>query len=196
MTSAPAPIRRRLRPEDRRRQILAAAADLFGARGYDGGSVDAIGARIGISGAAIYRHFARKQDILVALLDQAVSRALIDLEAVQQSAEAPEARLALFTAQLVRHAESGRGLLQLIHAGSAELDAGDRAQVKAIGDRLIAPWAAAIRAARPALAPAAAELRVRACFAVLGGLANSFPSAFGDDRQAELRHLLLAMLQA
>ncbi|MDB5736465.1 MAG: hypothetical protein JWO65_133, partial [Sphingomonas bacterium] len=47
MISPPAPVRRRLRPEERRQQILAAAADLFGTRGYDGGSVDAIGARVG-----------------------------------------------------------------------------------------------------------------------------------------------------
>src|ERR1700712_1904402 len=173
-----APARRRLRPEERRLQILAAAADLFGARGYDGGSVDAIGARIGISGAAIYRHFARKQDILVALLDQAVSRALDDLEAVQLPAERPDARLALFVAHLLRHAEGEQAVLQLVHTGSAELDTDDKAQVRAIGDRLIVHWLAALREARPSLSAEAAELRVRACFAVLGGLANSFPGAF------------------
>jgi AcrR family transcriptional regulator len=196
MISPPAPVRRRLRPEERRQQILAAAADLFGTRGYDGGSVDAIGARVGISGAAIYRHFARKQDILVALLDQAVSRALADLESVRLSAEAPEARLALFVAHLLRHAEGEQAVLQLVHTGGAELDTGDRAHVKAIGDRLIIHWLAALRDARPSLSPGAAELRVRACFAVLGGLANSFPSAFQDERRPELHGLVLALLQA
>ena len=49
---------------DRRTQILSEAAILFAERGFHGVSVHDIGAACGISGPAIYRHFAGKDDLL------------------------------------------------------------------------------------------------------------------------------------
>jgi hypothetical protein len=46
--------------------------------------------------------------------------------------------------------------------------------MRAIGDRLIVHWLAALRVARTSLTPVASELRVRASFAALGGLATVF----------------------
>ncbi|WP_243058404.1 TetR/AcrR family transcriptional regulator [Nocardioides sp. SR21] len=52
----------------RRDQILATAADLFAARGFHGVSVVDIGAACGISGPALYKHFASKQAVLAEML--------------------------------------------------------------------------------------------------------------------------------
>ena len=52
----------------RREQILATAADLFAARGFHGVSVDDLGAACGISGPALYRHFASKDAVLAEML--------------------------------------------------------------------------------------------------------------------------------
>lgn len=56
--------------------ILAAAARLFYARGYDAVGVDEIGAAAGVTGPAIYRHFDGKEDVLIALFDSAMDRLL------------------------------------------------------------------------------------------------------------------------
>ncbi|MFD6141218.1 TetR/AcrR family transcriptional regulator, partial [Promicromonospora sp. NPDC060271] len=48
----------------RRQQILSTAADLFAARGFHGVSMGDIGAAVGVSGPALYKHFAGKEDIL------------------------------------------------------------------------------------------------------------------------------------
>jgi len=52
--------------------ILAAAADLFYERGFAAVGVDEIGARAGVTGPAIYRHFSGKDEILAALFEQAL----------------------------------------------------------------------------------------------------------------------------
>ena len=56
------------RPQDRRSQILATAADLFAARGFHGVSVADLGAACGISGPALYKHFPSKQAMLAEML--------------------------------------------------------------------------------------------------------------------------------
>ena len=60
----------------RRELLLAAAADLFAAKGYHAVGIDDIGAAAGISGPGVYRHFAGKQALLEALCDRAMSRML------------------------------------------------------------------------------------------------------------------------
>jgi AcrR family transcriptional regulator len=56
----------------RDRQILDAAAALFYEKGFHGVSVDEIGERVGISGPALYRHFAGKDEILATLFNEAM----------------------------------------------------------------------------------------------------------------------------
>ena len=53
------------RPSNRRDLILGAAIHLFHERGYHATGVDDIGEAVDVSGPAIYRHFASKEDILV-----------------------------------------------------------------------------------------------------------------------------------
>ncbi|WP_026821190.1 TetR/AcrR family transcriptional regulator [Arthrobacter castelli] len=52
----------------RRRALLAAAADLFAARGFNGVSIEDLGAAAGVSGPAVYRHFTGKHAVLASLL--------------------------------------------------------------------------------------------------------------------------------
>src|SRR5919206_706442 len=52
----------------RREQILRAAAQLFAERGSRNVGVDDVGAAVGVTGPAIYRHFAGKDAILAEML--------------------------------------------------------------------------------------------------------------------------------
>ena len=49
-------------------EILEIAVGLFAARGYHGVSMDDIGAAAGVTGPALYHHFAGKEAMLVAAL--------------------------------------------------------------------------------------------------------------------------------
>jgi len=56
---------RATRAHDRPEQVRAAALELFAAQGYRGTTVDEIGARAGIRGPSVYKHFRSKQELLV-----------------------------------------------------------------------------------------------------------------------------------
>src|SRR5687768_3233831 len=60
--------RRSPRQRSRREEILEIAVGLFAARGYHGVSMDDIGAAAGVTGPALYHHFAGKEAMLVAAL--------------------------------------------------------------------------------------------------------------------------------
>jgi AcrR family transcriptional regulator len=52
----------------RREQILAVAAQLFARHGFHGVSIADLGAAVGVSGPALYRHFPGKEALLAELL--------------------------------------------------------------------------------------------------------------------------------
>lgn len=54
----------------RREAIVDAATSLFDEVGYHAASMDEIGAAAGISGPGLYRHFASKDDLLIAVFDR------------------------------------------------------------------------------------------------------------------------------
>ncbi len=56
----------RLTSEDRREQILDAATDVFGERGFSGGTTDAIAQAAGVSQAYVVRMFGSKQELFIA----------------------------------------------------------------------------------------------------------------------------------
>jgi AcrR family transcriptional regulator len=60
-TGAPDGLRRR--PKDRKAQIARASAEAFSAQGYHAVSMETIAAKVGISAAALYRHYAGKYDL-------------------------------------------------------------------------------------------------------------------------------------
>src|SRR5882724_422865 len=53
----------RRRPKDRRAQIARASAEAFSTLGYYGVSMETIASRVGISAAALYRHYSSKYEL-------------------------------------------------------------------------------------------------------------------------------------
>jgi AcrR family transcriptional regulator len=68
--TAPAVVPATVRGRRRREAVLDAAEQLFLARGYLGTSMDELGAAAGITGPGLYRHFASKDALLMAVLDR------------------------------------------------------------------------------------------------------------------------------
>src|SRR5688572_24433177 len=78
------------RPTDRKTAIVAAAAELFAADGSAAVGIDDIGAAVGVTGPAIYRHFTGKDEVLAAVvLDATASIADAVEAAVERIGEAP-----------------------------------------------------------------------------------------------------------
>jgi AcrR family transcriptional regulator len=63
-------VKKRLAPEERRKLIVEAAGRLFGEHGYDGARLDAVAAAAGVTKPVLYRHFADKTALYLALLER------------------------------------------------------------------------------------------------------------------------------
>ena len=68
------------RPADRRDQILDAAAEAFGRRGFDGVTVAELAESVGVTAPALYRHFGAKDQILSAVTTGTLDRLVVVAE--------------------------------------------------------------------------------------------------------------------
>jgi AcrR family transcriptional regulator len=66
--------RRRLSPEDRRAELLALGADVFGKRPYDEVRIDEIAERAGVSRALMYHYFPDKRAFFAAVVKDEADR--------------------------------------------------------------------------------------------------------------------------
>jgi AcrR family transcriptional regulator len=84
----------------RREQILDRASELATEAGLGHLTMKRIAARVGFSEAAIYRHFATKQDLLLGLMDRLEAQLLVPIRAIADKRDRPPmARLQ----QIVQH---------------------------------------------------------------------------------------------
>lgn len=89
----------RTRPGSARQQILQAAGDLFFKQGYRAIGVDTVVEHSGVAKMTLYRHFASKDDLLVAYLQEANEQFWGWFESAASSAEGGREQLtAVFTA--------------------------------------------------------------------------------------------------
>lgn len=97
------PRRKRLSPDERRAQIVAAARSLFAAEGIEHVSMRKIAKRVGITQAAIYQHFENKEAIFFVIIEGFFTDMLAALEtAVAEEAE-PLSRLRRAMRAYVEH---------------------------------------------------------------------------------------------
>lgn len=78
----------RAEAHDARRELLAAAADVFSERGFHDASVDAVAERAGYSKGAVYWHFDGKDELFLALIEEHVDRPLREMVDLLESAPA------------------------------------------------------------------------------------------------------------
>lgn len=79
------------RPKDRKAQVTRAAAETFNAQGYPATSMQDIAAKVGISAAALYRHYPGKYELFVVVVEGIVE-ALVDSTAFVDEVSADEVR--------------------------------------------------------------------------------------------------------
>ena len=85
--------RRRVGRAERERQILDAAAAVFGERGYSAASMDLVAERVGVTKPVLYTHFGSKHGLLLACIARARAELLEVTSAAAASASTPEEML-------------------------------------------------------------------------------------------------------
>lgn len=91
----------------RQRELIAVAARLFAYRGYHAVGINDITAELGLTGPAFYRHYKSKDELLIAVLDEAISSHLEEVRdivsATPDSDEALDAIIAHHLAFVFDH---------------------------------------------------------------------------------------------
>lgn len=75
--------------EERKNEILDAASELFGQKGFDGTSTADILEKVGIARGTLYYHFKSKEDIMDALIARFSSRVFCDARAIAADKSTP-----------------------------------------------------------------------------------------------------------
>jgi TetR/AcrR family transcriptional regulator len=126
-TASAAPERKRPRPGERRVQILEALAQMLERPGAERVTTAALAARLGVSEAALYRHFASKAQMFEALIDFIESSLFGLIQQVGERDPAGPARAARIVAMVLQFGEKNPGMTRVM-AGDALVFENERLQ--------------------------------------------------------------------
>ena len=163
----------RRRPKDRKAQIARASAEAFSTLGFHGVSMEAIASRVGISAAALYRHYTGKyelfRDAVLGLGQQLVDCTEFADDAAMQD---PQAVLHRLIVSLIDTAMANRESGGLYRWEARFLRGDDQAtlisQMRTVHHRIQRP----LRAVRPELTPRQRWTLSTAVLSVVGSIVD------------------------
>ncbi len=181
---------------DRHGALLREAARLFAERGFSGVSLEDLGAAVGVSGPAVYRHFANKQALLGEILLRVSESLLSGGRDVVEGSSDPEATLAALVRFHVDFALTDADVIRVQDRDLASLADDDRHTVRRLQREYVDLWMAVLADILPGRDAADLRVRAHACF----GLINSTPHSMSGMRTAptddDVRGILESMAVA
>ena len=167
----PAATQRSQAKENRRQALLSSAAALFAVDGFNRVSLEDLGAAAGVSGPAVYRHFAGKQAVLGALL-LSVSQKLLDGgQRVIADSDGTAVALRRLVSFHVDFALSNPDVIRVQDQDFSNLADEDQAEVRTLQRNYVELWVDVLAGLHPDTEAAELRMRAHATF----GLINSTP---------------------
>lgn len=170
-----------------RDRVLVHAARLFALRGFHGTSIDDLGAACGISGPAVYRHFANKDAVLAQLLIGISQQLRDDGHALVSATGDPHELLDALIEFHLDFTTQQPDLIRVQDRDLANLSADAARTVRSLQRAYVETWVKALCMVRPELTQSVARVEVHATF----GLLNSTPHS-GTGPASRERLALLA----
>lgn len=187
----PATVREQ-RKAERRQQLLDAAASLFAERGFASVRLEDLGAAVGISGPAVYRHFPNKEAVLVELM-VGISEYLLDGgREVVGSRKVDEETVSALVDFHLDFAFETPAFIRIQDRDLQSLPEGARRKVRRMQREYVELWVATLGAVDPELNESDARTTAHAVF----GLINSTPYSAGRTPSRNARPVLRAMALA
>ena len=164
-SSAPvdAPLRKRPKPGERRVQILQALASMLEQPGSERITTAALASRLGVSEAALYRHFASKAQMFEALIDFIESSIFSLTNQLQEREPDQLSRVNKAARVVVQFAEKNPGMTRVM-VGDALVFEHERLQerMNLFFDKLEAQWRQLLREAGAASQTPTVDAQLRA----------------------------------
>ena len=174
---------------ERRQQLVHAATRLFAERGFRAVSMEDLAAEAGVSGPAVYRHFASKEALLADLLID-VSRTTPGTgNASDRRRRRPSRRCDSLIAFHTDFALRDRDLIRIQDHDFANLAAEDARTVSRLQRAYLEVWVEVLRQIDPTLSESVARTKIQAVF----GLLNSTPHSASHRDTETTRSILEAM---
>lgn len=180
---------------DRRASLLAQAARLFAQRGFDGVSLEDLGAAAGVRGPAVYRHFPSKQGVLAALLVEVSEHLRDGGAAVVAGAPNADAALRSLVRFHVAFALSNPDVIRVQDRDLESLAEEDRRSVRAAQRAYVELWVATLAELWPGADLAELRLRAQATFGLLNSTPHSVRGLPQDRVAPVLEEMALAALR-
>jgi len=194
----PAPTRKRPRPGERRQQILQTLAGMLEQPGAERVTTAALAARIGVSEAALYRHFASKAQMFEALIEFVEQSCMGLIRQVTDREPAGAVQAGRIVALILQFAEKNPGMCRVM-TGDALILEHERLQqrVNLLIDKIEAQLRQSLREALAESATSSVDTQVAASVLlafVLGRLQRFVRSGFTrlptEQLQASLARLI------
>ncbi|MEU6699936.1 TetR/AcrR family transcriptional regulator [Pseudonocardia sp. NPDC046786] len=184
----------------RREQILAEAARLFARHGFHGVSIADLGAAVGVSGPALYRHFPGKEALLAEMLI-GISERLLDGGRARVHHDDPRDSLEDLVDFHIGFTTREPELIVVQDRDLANLPEDPRRTVRRLQRTYVELWVDTLRRVHPGVPPADARTVAHGVFGLLNSTpyapqAIQGPARGTDARVAVLRRMALACLDA
>ncbi|MFJ2768716.1 TetR/AcrR family transcriptional regulator [Streptomyces sp. NPDC087300] len=155
----------------RRRELIKVAGELFHERAFDAVTTEMIGARAGVTGPALYRHFSSKQALLIAVLEDPLNDLLANARKtaaeVRDPREALEAMIDYHVTRSLQNVPSTLVFLKNEHNVPEE----ERHRMRRLMRLYAEEWSALVERLRPGLPDAQNRVLTHAVFSMI----NSVP---------------------
>ncbi|GAA2015451.1 SACE_7040 family transcriptional regulator [Microbacterium ulmi] len=181
---------------DRHSALLREAARLFAERGFSGVSLEELGAAVGVSGPAVYRHFANKQALLGEILVGVSERLLAGgRDVVSQDAASLQTLQGLVRFH-VDFALADADVIRVQDRDLASLGERDRHDVRRLQREYSELWVAALSRLHPGRADSDLRVRASACFGLINSTPHSVRGLRGAPDDDAVRGILESMALA
>ena len=179
----------------RKRAILDAAIRLFRERGYHGTSIRDIGSAAGVTSAALYRHFANKDEVLETAIWEGMRRVdRASREVLREEGRPPAEILEALVRTFARIMIEDREQLAVYHFEARHLEPAVYAEMQRAERRLYERWLGHLLLARPELSETRARTLVKAAVFTIGYAAIADSELDSEQLAAVLADAALAVM--
>ncbi|WP_261566204.1 TetR/AcrR family transcriptional regulator [Frankia gtarii] len=162
-----------LPPRARREALLAAAARLFGDRGYQSVTMEEVGAEVGVTGTGVYRHFATKADLLSAIVARATESLQLGMSRALAAAATPADGLDNAVAAYIDFAMAHTDLVNVLLTEVMNVPQPYRHRIRRAEHDYVAEWVRLLAATHPELDRTTVLFRVHAVLTVINDVART-----------------------
>src|ERR1700736_995020 len=186
---------RQRRRRGRKEELITVAGRLFSSRGYRSVGVDDIGAALGLTGPALYRHFPSKEALLVAAFDGVITDNLVRIREIVAEMPDPEEALKTMIAHHCRFVLEQTENLTTWRQEARSLPEDEGRRLRRLQRMYVEEWVHVISELRPDLSDVEVRTVAHAAITLLQS-PSEYHSGLHDERMIDvLAQMALAAIE-